>query len=215
MTNTGTARLAAVLLLGPTGAGKTPLGEFMERNGLWGRRCAHFDFGANLRRAAEDGGRAFGLQAGDVETIRRVLSEGALLSDAQFPIAVRILTGFAAAANLSPGDWVVLNGLPRHEGQARGIVPVADVRCVISLDCPADVARQRIRTDSGGDRAGRLDDSPEEVERKLEVFRRKTRPLLDHYRGKQVRIAEFQVAVNTSPVEIWTRLEESGPPVNP
>jgi hypothetical protein len=41
--------LPALLLLGPTGAGKTPLGDWLEAHGLWGRPCHHFDFGANLR----------------------------------------------------------------------------------------------------------------------------------------------------------------------
>lgn len=45
-------RLPAVLLLGPTGAGKTPLGRICAQRGLWGRSCTHVDFGACLRRAA-------------------------------------------------------------------------------------------------------------------------------------------------------------------
>jgi adenylate kinase family enzyme len=39
----------AILLLGPTGSGKTPLGQVLEERGLWGHTCMHFDFGANLR----------------------------------------------------------------------------------------------------------------------------------------------------------------------
>ncbi|MEE8450650.1 MAG: hypothetical protein V3R99_02015 [Thermoguttaceae bacterium] len=42
-------RNRAALLLGPTGAGKTPLGRLIEQRGLWGVRCLHFDFGDNLR----------------------------------------------------------------------------------------------------------------------------------------------------------------------
>ena len=42
----------AVVLLGPTGSGKTPLGEWLEAKGLGGRRCHHFDFGTRLRRVA-------------------------------------------------------------------------------------------------------------------------------------------------------------------
>ena len=43
-------RPSAILLLGPTGSGKTPLGELMERRGFGGRRCRHFDLGDRLRR---------------------------------------------------------------------------------------------------------------------------------------------------------------------
>jgi adenylate kinase family enzyme len=39
----------AVLIVGPTGSGKTPLGEFLQQTGLWEKRCFHFDFGKALR----------------------------------------------------------------------------------------------------------------------------------------------------------------------
>ena len=40
----------AVLLVGPTGCGKSPLGQLLERLGLKGMRCLHFDFGKRLRK---------------------------------------------------------------------------------------------------------------------------------------------------------------------
>ncbi len=43
----------SILLLGPTGAGKSPLGNQMEQNGIRGKRCFHFDFGHELRSIAE------------------------------------------------------------------------------------------------------------------------------------------------------------------
>ena len=52
----------AILLLGPTAAGKTPLGQLFADRGLWGRPCVHFDFGENLRRIA-DSGSADGLES--------------------------------------------------------------------------------------------------------------------------------------------------------
>lgn len=42
-------RYAAMVLLGPTGSGKTPLGHVFAARGFLNRRCAHFDFGENLR----------------------------------------------------------------------------------------------------------------------------------------------------------------------
>ncbi|MDW7761659.1 MAG: hypothetical protein SCM96_13625 [Acidobacteriota bacterium] len=42
----------AVLILGPTGSGKTPLGRELETRGHAGRRCRHFDFGAEMRALA-------------------------------------------------------------------------------------------------------------------------------------------------------------------
>ena len=46
----------AILLLGPTGSGKTPLGAALEEHGVCGRQCLHFDFGENLRACAEGRG---------------------------------------------------------------------------------------------------------------------------------------------------------------
>ena len=47
------SRRRAIVLLGPTGSGKTPLGDLIERCGLWGAPCLHFDFGACLRSIVE------------------------------------------------------------------------------------------------------------------------------------------------------------------
>ena len=75
----------AVLLLGPTGAGKTPLGELMQEKGLSGLRCLHFDFGHTLRAALKD--RPIVLSGSELEFVRAVLEAGALLNAAHFTIA--------------------------------------------------------------------------------------------------------------------------------
>jgi len=73
-----TALHQAVLLLGPTGSGKTPLGDALQREGFGGRRCHHFDFGEQLRHAT---GVGDGLDAADIAFVRKVLEEGALLEN--------------------------------------------------------------------------------------------------------------------------------------
>ena len=71
----------SLLLMGPTGSGKTPLGEEIERRGLDGRRCVHFDFGANLRAVAADPGSWDMLTAEELESVRTSLATGALFED--------------------------------------------------------------------------------------------------------------------------------------
>ncbi len=41
----------SILLLGPTGVGKSPLGDVIAQHGLFGRLCHQFDFGSELRSA--------------------------------------------------------------------------------------------------------------------------------------------------------------------
>ena len=197
----------ALLLLGPTGSGKTPLGECLEQRGLWGRRCHHFDFGANLRAVADRASPPSWLTAEDMALVRRVLATGALLENETFHVAERILTAFLRERQAKGADLLVLNGLPRHAGQARDVDRLARVCLVVHLDCSPQTVHERIHTNAGGDRGERSDDSVAEVVRKLGLFRERTMPLLDHYEGKGVRIVKVIVETATSPDEIRHRLE--------
>lgn len=192
----GISRPRAVLLLGPTGAGKTPLGELLEERGLGTARCVHFDFGQHLREAA--GGRDYGLLPGQVELIRTLLRTNALLSDQQFPIAAAILSRVLAHRPVGPSDWLVLNGLPRHEQQALALERHVEVRAVAVLACTAQVVRRRIAGNAGGDRAARTDDTGREVTRKLEIFRACTQPLIEHYRKRGAVIIEIPVTARST-----------------
>ncbi len=194
----------AILLLGPTGAGKSPLGDCLAEQGLNGRRCVHFDFGAQLRHAAAHGGR--GLSDEDVVYVRKVLAEGALLEDEAFGIARGILKHFMADREVRAEDRVVLNGLPRHVGQARDVGSVLDVTMVVVLECSAEVVRARIAQNSGGDRTGRTDDSIAQIEHKLSLYAERTHPLLDHYRAEGVQLRLVPVGIATTPTDIVTIL---------
>jgi len=200
-------RQSAILLLGPTGSGKTPVGERLERRGLAGQRCVHFDFGANLREAVATAGEVHGLAADEVVFLEGVLHANALLEDEHFPIARHIIEGFCRRRGVGRDDWLILNGLPRHVGQAEDVDGLVDVRAVLQLECPVEIVRERIRRDAGGDRAEREDDSAGEVERKLRTFAERTMPLLDHYCQKGVILCAFAVTVNTVPDDIVAELE--------
>ena len=201
------SRHNAILLLGPTGAGKSPLGDRLAERGLHGRRCVHFDFGAQLRRVAQAGG--CGLSADDQAYVQKVLTEGALLEDETFYIARAILQDFMVENGVGAQDLVVLNGLPRHAGQARDVAAVLDVTCVVALECTAEVVHARIATNSGGDRGERIDDSVAQVAAKLELYAARTHPLLDHYRSKGVQLRLVPVGVDTTPDDIVETLNQT------
>ena len=190
----------ALLLIGPTGSGKSPLGDRLAQVGIGGRTCRHFDFGARLRNA--QAGTDYGLNPDEQLVVQNVLTQGALLEPLQFGIALKILTHFLAEDRSDPPSLTLLNGLPRHVQQAEGIQQQLEVRGVVVLRCSADVVCERIRLDSGGDRAGRNDDDLSLIRQKLETFTGRTEPLIDYYRTKGVNLCEVNVSVHAPPDEM-------------
>ncbi len=101
------------------------------------------------------------------------------------------------------GDLVVLNGLPRHVGQARGVEEIVSIDSVIHLAAEPAVLCERIRLDTGGDRSGRSDDAEEAVLRRVERFRARTRPLLERYADRVLRVP---IGLETSPEAVRAAL---------
>ena len=193
------ARPLALLLVGPTGSGKTPVGRRIEAEGLGKARAAHLDFGECLRLVARRGAGTFGLSTAQVAIVEQCLRTGALLEDDNFPIAEQIVNEFVRSHGLETNGLVLLNGLPRHVGQAAAVSGIVQVRAVTYLSCNARTVHERIALDTGGDRAGRADDSLPAVATKLRIFEERTRPLLGFYASRGVPILRIPVASDTSP----------------
>ena len=196
------------LLVGPTGAGKTPLGLLLEERGAAGLRCFHFDFGAELRAVAASPESAPGLQGGEVQVIQRSLATGALLEDDEFPIALKVLRAFLRRRGAGEQDRIVLNGLPRHIGQARMMQDVVRVETVVSLEATAEVVRERILLNTGGDRGDRPDDELRAIKRKLVIFRMRTLPLLEYYENREVPVFKVPVGGRTTAEEMYAAVAE-------
>ena len=208
----------AILLIGPTGSGKTPLGEALEARGLWDRACRHFDFGRQLRHVAAGAEVARNLSPEDVRFVRSVLQEGALLEDSDFHIAERLLEGFLAESEPAVAPCsdsrlprIVLNGLPRHIGQARRIDQRLAVRTVVRLDCPAEVVLKRIASNAGGDRSGRTDDDVAAVRARIDLFERRTAPLVEHYRNRGAAVLTVAIAWATTAEDARRELDRRSP----
>jgi adenylate kinase family enzyme len=197
----------ALLLIGPTGSGKTPLGEWLETRGIGDHRCLHFDFGENLRRAVGRNQPDEIITQDDVDYLRDVLRRGVLLEDRDFPIAERILLSFLAGRHATADTCIVLNGLPRHQGQSRDLEHLLDIRTVVHLQCSAETVLERLVADTGGDRFHRTDDDLDAVQHKLRIFAEQTEPLIDHYRQRAARVICIDVTAAMTPEQMWLVLQ--------
>ncbi len=119
------------------------------------------------------------------------------------PMIIGILRSFVEARELRPGTRLVLNGLPRHVGQARGLAKTVSVERIVLLEAEAPVILERIRSDPGGDRSGRADDSLEAVRKRLADYRERTRPLLDHYGALGVPVSKIGVTAAMPAAEMY------------
>jgi adenylate kinase len=162
-----------LVLLGAPGSGKGTQGVVLaEHFGV-----PHVSSGALLRRevaAVTTLGRR----------VERYVASGELVPD---DLVLAIVVGALGAGARAEG--YILDGFPRTLTQARSACAVAPsdgiaVDVVVYLAMPDDVARRRV-----ADRAaqGRVDDTDAAViERRLLVFHRETRPLLDFYRERRL-----------------------------
>jgi len=200
----------AIVLIGPTGSGKSPLGDLLSANGLWGHRCIHFDFGAELRNIA-DRTTAGDFTDTEIQFVRNVLETGALLEDGDFHLAMRAVQGVLNAQHADENCILVMNGLPRHVGQARDLQTILKIRAVIVLNCSPQLVQTRITENTGGDRTNRSDDDLEAVNKRLEIFAQRTAPLAEYYRQNAVAILSIDVAQGATPQKIAEDLARQNP----
>lgn len=197
----------AILLIGPTGSGKSPSGDFLEKAGLKGCACHHFDFGEHLRKIVADGHS--GICEPDRLFLKTVLSGGALLENERFYLAETILRGFIKARGIAESDLLVLNGLPRHVDQAEDVCALVDIVQVVCFDCSPAVICERIAKNSGGDRTGRTDDAQDAIAAKLTIFKERTLPLLEYFQNREVPVHKICVDTTTQPVDVCRLIKDS------
>ena len=207
----------AMLLLGPTGVGKSPLGDAIAQNGLFGRRCHHLDFGSELRGAVSREDLSSTYSTKEIDFIHGVLERGLLLENEHFPLAEKIFGQFLDRAGFASRDLLILNGIPRHTGQSKDIARIARIHALIVLDCTADDVYHRIRNNVGGDRTDRRDDDKKLIAKKLELFRERTAPLVDYYSQHDCRIYRVNVSAATTSEQAYQSLSSlaaAHPPIS-
>jgi adenylate kinase len=164
-----------LVLLGAPGSGKGTQGAALSRQfGI-----PHISSGELLRMHV--------LQRTDFgETIRASLERGDLVPDA---VVLEVVGAALSATGTNAG--YLLDGFPRTVAQARQALIAAETAgvredAVISLELSDDAARDRLTCRAQADRTD--DANPAAVERRLEVFRSETGPLLDYYRARGILV---------------------------
>jgi adenylate kinase len=162
-----------LILLGPPGAGK---GTQSER--LKGRHGIVQLSTGDMLRAAAAAGTPVGVRA------KTIMDRGDLVPD---DVMVEIISERIGQADCAKG--FILDGFPRTVAQAEALDRLLaekglrlDAVIELTVDEAALIGRiERRAKETGGARA---DDTVETLRKRLEVYRRQTAPVADHYRRK-------------------------------
>jgi adenylate kinase len=164
-------RLPAVLLFGMPGVGKGTQGSLL--NAMKG--MFHVSTGSIFRDLDPD--------SDDGKLIAGLIDRGELVpDDVAVDVWKRWLDLQISEGKYSPvNDVLILDGIPRRVRQCEILRQHIDVLSVVHLEAPSDepiIERLRERALA----EGRADDADESIIRKrFEIYRDKTRPVLDYY----------------------------------
>ncbi|MFL5937285.1 MAG: adenylate kinase [Gaiellaceae bacterium] len=182
-----------ILLLGPQGAGKgTQAQRISEAYGI-----PHIATG-DILRTAMAAGTELGLK------VKPIYDSGRLVPD---ELMIGLIRDRLAEDDTDAG--FILDGFPRTLPQAealdqmlRGIAKELTVVFALQLPEPVAIARLTKRSEL----EGRVDDTPEGIAKRLELYRRETEPLIEWYR---VRSNVVTVHADRSVNEVFGEVQEA------
>jgi adenylate kinase len=157
--------------MGPPGAGKGTQGDLLARS----LGVPRYSTGDILRKAQEEG-TPLGREA------LRYMDAGELVPD---DVILGIVGEVVSRPEAQRG--FVLDGFPRTVVQARGLAGLLERRgerldAVVDLLVEADEIRARLEA------RGRSDDTDDTIRRRLEVYRARTKPVLEWYDDSDVEV---------------------------
>ncbi|MDR0554211.1 MAG: adenylate kinase [Treponema sp.] len=182
-----------LIFLGPPGAGKGTLAA----RAVTMLKTPHISTGA-IFRAAKAAGTPLGLK------VQAIMDAGKLVDDST---TIELVKERLAQADVEQG--YILDGFPRTIPQAEALAEFSTVDRVVNFDIPDSAVLERLggrrvcqkcghnfhaifdapKTEGvcdhcGGEVSIRDDDRPEAIQKRLEVYRAQTAPLIGFYRRK-------------------------------
>ncbi len=159
-----------LLVLGPQGAGK----------GTQAKRIAA-DYGIPHVSTGDMFRAAIAAQTELGRLVEPVLASGELVPD---ELTVALIRERLSEPDAEQG--FVLDGFPRNIAQADALDAMLDeigrgLGAILFFDLPDDVARGRMAKRAVDE--NRPDDTPEVIDRRLQIYHEETEPIVEHYRA--------------------------------
>ncbi|MBX4209690.1 MAG: adenylate kinase [Mollicutes bacterium PWAP] len=108
--------------------------------------------------------------------VKSILAAGNFVSDD--------LTNKIVKNTIINKEGYILDGYPRTINQAKFLLDLVDIDDVILLDATDQVVIERLTLRS--EKEGRTDDTPEIISKRLEVYNKQTKPLIDFFKSKGI-----------------------------
>lgn len=152
-----------ILILGPQGCGKGTQAALLSKK----LGVPQLSMGQLLREAEKRPGEL-------ADKIRGIITTGNLVSD---QVALEVLEQRLAEKDAERG--FILDGFPRNEQQFKAFDAKMLPTMVIVIEVPREVSLERLM--KRVEIEHRVDDTPEVINRRLQVYEEETRPMIDHY----------------------------------
>lgn len=157
-----------IIFFGPAGAGKSVQGQILAARHGWRWLSA-----GQLLRDQKDPELIQQMQTGDLapsELVNAIVKQSLM-----------------SARDL---DGVILDGYPRELSQAKWLVDTQphherDIKLAIILEVPRAEILRRLQV------RGRVDDTPEAIDKRLQIYRSEIYPILDYFNDQQVPIVHM------------------------